>query len=302
MIHHRALAPALAAAVALGVFTFASEAQAGRSSRTRFRAMTFNIRYDFETDGPNRWHHRKEAVAKVVRESGAWIACLQEDKGEQVEDLRPMLPGWEFLGRGRNPGGSGERCSIAVDREHVRVKEAGDFWLSDTPDVEGSNTWGDRYPRKATWAVVEVKRAKTPILVVNTHLPEGGGKGHGLRVRGARLIHDWIAQRVPARERSKVAVIVCGDFNSGADEEPRAVLTGEGDDDVLLRDAWTEAAPNDPSPGTYGDFRGLRTKQRIDWILIGGPMRAVAAAKIDEQVDGRWPSDHYPVIADLELR
>ncbi len=300
---HRTLALALAAAVALGVFTFPTEAQAGRGSRARFRAMTFNVRYDFEDDGPNRWHHRKETVAKLIRESQASVVCLQEDKGEQIQDLQPLLQGWEILGRGRNPGGSGERCSILVDREDARVKDSGDFWLSDTPDVEGSNTWGDRYPRKVTWAVVELKRSRTPVLVLNTHLPEGSGKNNALRVRGARLMHDWISRRVSEREREKVAVVVCGDFNSDADDEPRAALVGgEGGDGVRLRDAWSEASPNDPSPGTYGDFRGLRTQQRIDWVMIGGPIRALAAAKFDEQVDGRWPSDHYPVFADLELR
>lgn len=299
----RNLAMVLAVAVALCVFTFTGQAEARRASRTRFRAMTFNVRYDFDDDGPNRWQHRKEVVAKVVRESQASVVCLQEDKGDQVEDLQPLLPGWELLGRGRNAGGSGERCTIAVDRDHARVKESGDFWLSDTPDVEGSNTWGDRYPRKVTWAVVELKRAKTPLLVLNTHLPEGGGKNHQLRVRGARLMHDWIAARVTERDREKVAVLVCGDYNSDVDEEPRAQLAGsEGGDGVRLRDAWSEAAPDDPSPGTYGGFRGLRTQQRIDWMLIAGPIRALAAAKIDEQVDGRWPSDHYPVFADLELR
>ncbi|MBX3465744.1 MAG: endonuclease/exonuclease/phosphatase family protein [Planctomycetes bacterium] len=272
----------------------------GRAAKTRLRAMTFNVRYDFEDDGPNRWPHRKETVAKVIRESQAWVVGLQEDKGEQVDDLRPLLPGWEFLGRGRNQGGSGERCSILVHREHVRVRDAGDFWLSDTPDVEGSNTWGDRYPRKVTWAALEVKRSRTTVLVLNTHLPEGTGKNHALRVRGARLMREWIAART-ARDRERLAVVVLGDFNAGADDEPRTALAGEGAD-ALLRDAWTEAAPNDPSPGTYNDFRGLRTQQRIDWILIGGPIRAVAAAKLDQQVDGRWPSDHYPVLADLELR
>jgi len=30
-------------------------------------------------------------------------------------------------------------------------------------------------------------------------------------------------------------------------------------------------------------------------------VRIYRAAKLDEQIKGRWPSDHYAVIADLEL-
>lgn len=281
---------------------FSTEVEAGRGGRTRTRVMSFNVRYDFENDGPNRWQYRVPTVAKVIAESKAAIACLQEDKGEQIDDLKPLLPGYEFLGRGRNPGGSGERCSILVDKEQVRVRESGSFWLSDTPDVEGSNTWGDRYPRVVTWAFLEVKKSKTAVLVLNTHLPEGGGHNHALRVKGARVMQEWIAKRVPEREREKIAVVVTGDFNAEPGDEPRAALVGEPGDGILLRDAWNEARPNDPSPGTYGDFKGLRTTSRIDWILVGGPARVVGYSKIDEQVDGRWPSDHYPILADLELK
>lgn len=283
----------------------AREAQAGRNSKSvRFRAMSFNIRFDFENDGSNRWHHRVPTVAKVIRESGAAVIGLQEDKGEQIEDLKPLLPGYELLGRGRNDNGSGERCTIVVKTDDVRVRESGDFWLSDTPDVVGSNTWGDRYPRKVTWALLEVKRSKTMVLALNAHLPErDDGRDPANRVKGMRLMHDWIERRVPARERDKVAVLIFGDFNSTPDEEPRRALIGGEGDALPLRDTFDEARSNDRSPGTINhDFSGAQTNARIDWILVGGPIRTQAYVKFDERVDGRYPSDHYPVMADLELR
>ena len=167
--------PFVSLALLVGLAVLPSQVEAGPSGRAtksaRFRAMSFNIRFDFETDGSNRWPHRKATVAKVIRESQAFFACLQEDKGEQIDDLRPLLPGYQLLGRGRNDNGSGERCAIVVKSEDVQVRESGDFWLSDTPDVPGSNTWNDRYPRKVTWALLEVKRCRTPLLVLNTHLP-----------------------------------------------------------------------------------------------------------------------------------
>ena len=49
-----------------------SPAEAGRTKKpARLRAMTFNIRYDFETAGPNRWEHRVERVAKAIALGGA---------------------------------------------------------------------------------------------------------------------------------------------------------------------------------------------------------------------------------------
>lgn len=284
----------------------ARDAEAGRNSKTaRFRAMSFNIRFDFENDGRNRWPHRVPTVAKVIRESNASVIGLQEDKGEQIEDLKPLLPGYELLGRGRNDNGSGERCAIVVKTEDARVKEHGDFWLSDTPDVVGSNTWGDRYPRKVTWALLEIKRSKTLLLALNAHLPErDDGRDPANRIKGMRVMHDWIERRVPARERDKIAIVIFGDYNSTPNDEPRRALIGGEGDALPLRDTFDEARPaNDPSPGTINhDFSGAQTNSRIDWILVGGPIRTLAYSKLDEQVDGRYPSDHYPVMADLELR
>ncbi len=299
-----------AATALLGVLCVVATGQPAEARRSRksarFRAMTFNIRYDFESDGRNRWRHRVDAVAKTIAGSKASVVCLQEDKEHQVEDLQARLPEYGFVGRGRNATGSGERCSILFDKDVFRLKEAGDFWLSDTPEVPGSNTWGDRYPRKATWALLEVKRSRSKLLVVNTHLPEGDHDR--LRLKGSEVLHRWIAAHVGSndkrrsrRSRDELAVLVAGDFNDDAGGSRTFSVLTEGSQ-VGLRDAWAEAKPSDPRPGTFCGFRGLRTTSRIDWLLVAGPVRVLQAAKVDEQVDGRWPSDHYPVIADLEVR
>src|SRR5690606_14724612 len=209
------------------------EPRTGRGRGAKFRAMSFNVRYDFEDDGPNRWRHRMAAVAKAIQQTV--VVGIQEDKAEQVDDLRPLLPGYEIVGNGRNPGGSGERCSILVRRDEARLREWGEFWLSDTPDVQGSNTWGDRYPRKVTWALIELKAARTPLLFLNTHLPErDDGRDPENRIKGVRVMNEFIAKKVPEKERGKVAILLTGDYNSTPDEEPRRVLVG----DLGLRDAW----------------------------------------------------------------
>src|SRR5437763_540767 len=66
-----------------------------------FRAMTFNIRFDFEDDGPNRWKNRADLVAACVKEAKASVVCFQEDKQDQVADLESRLSGWKLVGKGR---------------------------------------------------------------------------------------------------------------------------------------------------------------------------------------------------------
>jgi len=309
---------AIAASLAVGLPVEASP-------RKRVRALTFNIRFDFSNDGQNRWQYRVDAIVKRIKQTKAQVVCLQEDKKHQVEDLQPKLPEYGFLGRGRNATGSGERCSILFLKKVFKLKGTGSFWLSDTPDKPGSNTFGDKYPRVVTWAMLEHKKAHRSLLVLNTHFPEGKGRDR-LREKGAGVIVKWLSARLggrpsslkgsvrasshrkryrrgrslraAAKKASKLAILITGDFNSGADEKPHELITRG----VGLRDAWEVARPGDPHPGTFSGFRGLKTRQRIDWLLVGGRARVVRAGKLDTQVDGRWPSDHYAVWAEFDLR
>lgn len=271
-----------------------------RGKGAKFRAMSFNVRYDFKNDGSNRWDNRAEAVAKTIKQ--AQVVMIQEDKAHQVEDLKRLLPSYQIVGGGRNPTGSGERCSVLVRRKDGKIKDWGEFWLSDTPEVKGSNTWRDRYPRKVTWALIDMKGARSPLLVLNTHLPEKDkGRDPENRVKGARVMNEFLRKRVPAKERKKVAILIAGDYNSAPDEEPRKTLVGSGKTATGLRDSWNEA-PHPSFAGTFNGFKGLHTSHRIDWLLVGGPIRVRRYHTFDEKVDGRWPSDHYPIWIDVELR
>ena len=41
---------------------------------------------------------------------------------------------------------------------------------------------------------------------------------------------------------------------------------------------------------------------RIDWILVGGPVAVRSVETVLFNDGGRYPSDHYPVVASLELQ
>ena len=286
-----------ACAVALVLLTPAPSEAAKKTLRVR--VMTYNIRFDFKSDQGNRWVQRADAVAEQIRKSGAQIVCLQEDKLQQIKDLQKRLPQFTFVGRGRNPTGFGERTSILYRGDQLQLREQGDFWLSDTPSIPGSNTWGDKYPRKVTWAVFEGKKGGPAIMVLNVHLPSG--KNQMLRARGVQLIHSWILEKLK-RNRGAAnvhALLLAGDFNAAPDSTPHTLLTD--DRRLPLRDVWEIVRPNDPHPGTYGGWEGLQTKKRIDWLLVAGQVRVRACDKLEAPVQGRYPSDHYPVIADLQI-
>jgi endonuclease/exonuclease/phosphatase family metal-dependent hydrolase len=66
-----------------------------------------------------------------------------------------------------------------------------------------------------------------------------------------------------------------------------------------LTDAWETAASRNGPEGTFNGFKGVQTGPRIDWILFRGPLRAVRAETVTKNAGGRYPSDHFPVFAEL---
>jgi endonuclease/exonuclease/phosphatase family metal-dependent hydrolase len=96
-------------------------------------------------------------------------------------------------------------------------------------------------------------------------------------------------------------VILLGDFNAGAGENPvYSQLTGPGG----FTDTWV-AAGNADTLGTFHEFKGVRAAlgaRRIDWILLRGPVTVVSSAIITDSRGSQLPSDHFPVMAQLRVR
>lgn len=67
-----------------------------------------------------------------------------------------------------------------------------------------------------------------------------------------------------------------------------------------LREAATEGLGPD-----YGSFHDYGTPvpggAHIDWILARGPIVASSFRLIDTEVDGQRPSNHFPLVASMEL-
>ena len=49
-----------------------------------------------------------------------------------------------------------------------------------------------------------------------------------------------------------------------------------------------------------GGFGGRTTGRRIDWILFAGTFTVLQHETITYNEEGRYPSDHFPVITVLE--
>lgn len=249
--------------------------------------MSFNIRYGTAADGDDGWTLRRDLLLATLGAADPDILGLQEALRFQLDEIGAAFPAYAELGVGRDDGETaGEYAALLVRRGRFTVEASGTFWLSDTPDVPGSMSWGNRIPRVCTWAVLADRMTGRRLAVFNTHLDH---ESQPARERGVTLI----AERIEALA-ADLPVLVLGDFNAGEDNAALTPLRAAG-----FVDTYRIVDADPAGDGTFGGFRGDSTGAKIDYILARGGWTVLEADILRRRAGTRDPSDHFPVTARL---
>jgi endonuclease/exonuclease/phosphatase family metal-dependent hydrolase len=256
--------------------------------------MTYNVRYQHPDDDRHRWEGRKERVATTIRFHRPDIVGLQEGFPTQLADLRDLLPAFEWLDAGR-PDGTvpGEYTPIGFRTERFSVEDDGSFYLSETPDDPGRG-WDAALPRLARYARFRDVETETTFVHCNTHFDH---RGETARSRSADLILDRLAAIQPDGP-----VVLSGDLNCRPGSDPYRRLTGEEDGPTLSDAADVADTPVHGPTTSMTDFSNLIPAKMIDHVLVSAGIAVRQHGRCsDTYDDGRYPSDHLPVVADLVL-
>ncbi|TWT78293.1 Endonuclease/Exonuclease/phosphatase family protein [Posidoniimonas polymericola] len=252
------------------------------------KAMTFNIRYGTANDGENRWPLRREAVAETIRRCDPDLLGVQEALDFQLDYLDQQLDGYEVIGVGRDDGRRrGEFAALLVRSDRLEVVDWGTRWLSDRPEEPGSKTWGGDLPRIYTWANLRDKPSGRELHVVNAHWDH---RSQESREKSAQAILEHLDGVASGRDLA----IVMGDFNAGPENPAIQQLRADGSG---LRDTWAAVHPDAARPSTFNGFRLPATGPQIDWLLVGPGWQVQSAAVIQNLIEGKMPSDHFPMTA-----
>jgi endonuclease/exonuclease/phosphatase family metal-dependent hydrolase len=253
--------------------------------------MTFNLRYASDTP-PNAWPARRPVVKACIESIQPDLIGTQEGLYRQLKNIAADLPAYEWIGTGRDGGSRGEFMAVFYRRDRFEPMEYDHFWLSDTPDVVGSSTWGHSNRRMVTWVRFRERSSGGEFYFWNTHLDH---EVQPAREKGATLI----AQRVAALKRP-LPVLLTGDFNADATANKAydILVTPE-----LFKDTWFMAKERGNAEiNSFHSFNGPRTGgRRIDWILLRGQGEIARCEVVTFSQGGQYPSDHFPVTARLKL-
>ncbi|MEM9082029.1 MAG: endonuclease/exonuclease/phosphatase family protein [Planctomycetota bacterium] len=259
----------------------------------RISVLTFNIRFDHPGDGPNAWPHRREMVNQILSQDWQVIG-LQEVLSHQLTEILDANPRFASVGVGRDDGVlSGEVAPILYDRSRFTVAQAATFWLSDTPDEVASVSWDNVITRICTWAELVDLDSRDSFWVYNTHWDHVGAKS---RLESAKLISKHIESHAGSTSR----VILMGDFNAGENSEPMKWFTQEAKGRKTFRHAFRAIHPEAEQVGTFHAWRGGTNGGMIDSVLVPFGVRVIDSGINHWSEDGRYPSDHYPVWAEIE--
>jgi endonuclease/exonuclease/phosphatase family metal-dependent hydrolase len=265
--------------------------------------MTFNVRGSVFDDGENRWPKRADLNVQTIKRYAPDLIGFQELQDGHIGVYKERLTEYQNdLGLENSQRPNCNYNALYWKPDRFEMLESGGFYLSTTPD-RWSEDWDTACVRAANWATMRLVQSGALLLYVNTHLDH---ISEWARSEGSKLIIERIRQL----RGDNLPVIITGDFNTGAWDVEKQVerpvhklYTEAGFKDTY----WQVGNVPSADTNTFHGFEGKlfpRYEGRIDWILtVDGAQRFQVdsgAIILDEQPP-LYPSDHYPVLAELTL-
>ena len=257
-------------------------------SLNSFILATYNLRCPSDKTPPHTWSERKDRCRKVVAKNDFDIFGVQEPVRYQIDDLIRDT-GYAFIGGGRDDfQDQGEFSAIIYKTERFEVLQSGTFGLSETPDIPKVLSWDAAYPRIATWGLFRDRKSGKEFVYYNTHLDHISELA---RINGFKLLVEHAQKNVANRP-----VIITGDFNT-TPGTPTYLAAA-----ALLNDAAKVTKTPHTGPGMTFNYWGTATKDEpIDYIFVSSDIRVLTHRTDDTRFPEGFASDHYPVIAELQL-
>ena len=243
--------------------------------------------------GDRRWFRRAEYYLANIASVPPDILGAQEVLPAQYEFLTEHLEGYGSVVTYRDDSGSrSESCPIFYNLNRFEYISDGTFWLSETPN-EMSKSWGASQYRIATYVKLKDKVTGQVVAFFNAH-PEwkvDEGRDQELAVLATKL------QEVEADK-----VVLLGDLNTYKEEANGAGIAALAPIEAFLADSKDLA--NDYYGATFQNYGVIDPEDPqagLDYIYLPKDATVLKVGKVDTIYDGVYPSDHFPIYAQVKL-
>ncbi|REL33763.1 hypothetical protein DYD21_10175 [Rhodohalobacter sp. SW132] len=255
--------------------------------------MSYNIRFDNPDDGKNAWPHRSDHVAEMMGPKyESDIIGVQEALRHQLDELQEMLPNYDWVGVGRDDGkDAGEFSPIFYKKNRFELIATNTFWLSEETEMPGSISWDSAITRIVTWVKFNDLLNDKIFYVFNTHFDH---RGDMARVESTKIILERAS-----KIEENTPVIITGDLNFSESSSAYGIFR----ENSRFNDARYASETGHEGPtASSNNWEELRLPEsRIDYIFVSEGVRVLNHRILDDRYDGRFPSDHLPVISEIIL-
>lgn len=257
------------------------------------RVMTFNLKANYLLDRHNKWSERDQLVYDVIEKYGCDMIGLQEVTNQMEGDLKKHIKMYHHIGVSRTKNFFMERNTVLLKKKY-KVLDSKTFWLSKKPHKKGSSMWHSLFPRICTRVVCQDEYQRK-FVIYNTHLDclSPVARRYGLRVILSDMSH--------LRQKEKMPCILTGDFNA----KPNSKVIKQFKEEAYKLNGLKAAQDIKPeiyNQATMGYFKGKDRGLHIDYIFASEEFEICNIEIIKYNKDGKYPSDHYPVMAELKLK
>lgn len=258
--------------------------------------MTFNLKNDlFFTRKNLRWDTRRQYVRNLISATAPDIIGVQELNNEMRGQLETLLPSYQFVGLARNRKYQfmNEHSDILFRRDRFELIRFRTFWLSKRPDQAGSRSWSSLFPRICTMAQLKDKENGDEFRIYNTHLD------HLLAISRNFEIMTIITEMRQMQTEQPLPLILMGDLNTTISSPALKQLTYR-ENQLGLKPVYDSSSMFNTLH--YGKGRLKENHEPIDYIYVSDDFDILGSRIITTCFNGLYPSDHYPVICQLEKR
>ena len=258
--------------------------------KSHISIMNINIRYINKVDGINIWKNRKNKLIKLLLNKTADIFFFQEITRTQSDFIDKYLSSiYEFVGDYRDSSIASEKCSICVNKLKYTIIHSGQFWLSSTPNIPGSNDFGNFFPRICTWASFKQIEGIT-LLFMNVHLDH---KNKGAHLPCLKILLEE-ERKIENKYNDIKFVFIGGCFYCEEKDEEIKYIKNNGYNEIIFGNTYhgfTGKAKN------HWDYMFWKEKSGEDIEL-----KDVYVLKKEATIDkskNLYVSDHFPVYAEF---
>lgn len=256
----------------------------------RLCLISSNIRFDNPADGANAWPHRRNLLGDILLKHSPDIIATQEGRFDQLIEFKDILGDFEIVDPHRSWIKERMYPTFFIRKDAFELIRSEDVWLSETPHIAGSASFGSAFPRLLTWMKIQPKGFKKNLIVVNTHLDH-------VRPETRKEQIKVLGKEIKKLLDQTSNLVIMGDFNDSPTSLTRDILLQEF---PFLVDSWKVFNAHEET--SHHSFNGICDHgSRIDWIMVEKDIEIESGLLDKSESAGKYPSDHFPVVCKIKL-